>query len=144
MSSFKIIDFYNSGAQVVVKGFTSGGVDMTHTFGSTPAVAVPDKDIGYQPKPNSKLAKGASYDELEHEGNRHLLLKGGHVYAVKLGEATHVVSAEEGHLILPLPAEAVVEVDEYDEAVHGPQTPADEGDDEDLAGDDEDAADEEE
>ena len=144
--NFKIIDFYNSGAQVIATGKKVGGVDMSRTFGAAPVRTTPDREIGYEPKPNSKLADGASYDELVHGGKRHLLLKGGHVYAVKIGEGDmHVISAEEGHLSLPLPAGAEVEVEEYDAETHGtPAVEPDEGDDEDAAGDDDDAADEEE
>lgn len=115
MTSFKIIDFYNSGAQVVVPAVA---VDMTHTFGAS-AGGAEDEQIGYEPRGNAKLAEGAAYDELEHAGARHLLLKGGHVYAVKVADDLHVISAEEGHLSLPLPKDAEVDVEEYDEEIHG-------------------------
>lgn len=110
---FEIIDFYNQGAQVQVAAQT---VDMTHTFsgGSESSDSEP-KQIGYEPRGNSKLADGAAYDELEHDGQRYLLLKGGYVYDVTVNGEDHVISAEEGHLSLPLPKDAEVEVDEHDE-----------------------------
>lgn len=111
MSSFKIVDFYNSGAQVQVPVEAS---DMTHTFSGGVDGGGEPEEIGYHPRGNSKLAEGAAYDELEYEGKRHLLLKGGHVYAVKVNGEQHVISAENGHLSLPLPADAEIEVDEYD------------------------------
>lgn len=117
MSNFKIVGFYNKGArvQVVVPG---RGVDMRRSF---TAKRVPDSviEIGYKPRPNSKLASGPSYDELEHEGDRYLLLKGGHTYAVRVGDSDHVISAEDGHIALPLPRDVDVDVDEYDEEKHG-------------------------
>jgi hypothetical protein len=139
-TSFEIVDFYNGGAQVEIPAQT---VDMTHTFsGGADADAEPTQ-IGYEPKANSKLADGAAYDEIKHDGQRWLLLKGGYIYAVKFNSEQHVVSAEEGHIQLPIPKGAHVEVDEYDEELHG--VAPEDGDDEDAVGDDEDdAADEEE
>lgn len=135
---FKIVNFYNSGAQVVVKGQPAGRVDMARTFTVTKGKATPDREIGYEPKPNSKLAKGAAYDELEHRGTRHLLLKGGHVYHVVIDGEQHVISAEDGHLSLPVRKNATVEVEEYDADLHGQDNDNDgEGSEDDGAADEE-------
>ncbi len=113
MSSFTVVDFYNGGAQVQIPAST---IDMTHTFGGGGDGGEEAEEIGYHPRGNSKLVEGASYDELEHDGKRYLLLKGGYVYDVKVGDKEHVISAEEGHISLPVPAKAEVEVDEHDDA----------------------------
>lgn len=142
---FQIIDFYNGGAQVQLP---AQSVDMTSTFTAVVGDGEPT-ELGYEPKGNSKLAEGAAHDEIKVDGKRHLLLKGGHIYAVHFNSTQHVVSAEEGHISLPIPKGAHVEVEEYDEEKHAAPSDdedanGDEGDDEDAAGDDEDAADEEE
>lgn len=110
----KVIEFYNQGAQVVIE---SPAVDMTHAF--TASGTGETIQVGYEPKSNSKVVEGPAHDIIEHEGSRRLALKGGHVYSVTIvkGEddiEAHVISAEHGHLLLPLPKDALVEVVEYD------------------------------
>lgn len=114
MSTIDIIDFYNGGAQVTK---TSGGIDMTHSFGASGTGET--EEIGYVPKANSKKVEGPAHDTLEIDGKPHLLLKGGHVYDVAIGKEgaedieVHVISAEEGHVSLPLPKGASVDVTEH-------------------------------
>lgn len=102
----KIIEFYSKGAQVVVE---SAGVDMASTFTSGPAE---DQQIGYVPTSKAKPVDGAAHDTINHGGSEHLLLRGGYIYEVELriGDVVKqdVVSAEHGHLALPLPAGAKV------------------------------------
>ena len=102
----KIIEFYKKGARVVVEG--RSGIDPL-TF--APA-ASGDEDIAYVPSGQAKVVEGAAHDLLVHGGVTYLLLRGGHVYEVTLdiGGVTKedVVSAEHGHLSLPLPAGAKV------------------------------------
>ena len=109
----EIIDFYNKGAQVQVP---TEGVNMTHSF--TASGSGEPREIGYVPKPNSGKPEGAAFDVIEHRGKSHLLLKGGHIYSVRLDAdgPAHVISAEEGHVALPLPAGAadLLDVEEYD------------------------------
>lgn len=114
MSTFNIIDFYNSGAQVQIPA--RGGGNMRTNFTAGGGGGGDPVEIGYEPRGNAKLAEGASYDELEHGGKRYLLLKGGYVYDVKVGDDEHVISAEEGHISLSLPKDAEIEVDEHDDA----------------------------
>lgn len=113
MSAFEIINFYNSGAQAQVP---SKSTNMTNTFTAAAGGGEP-LEIGYEPKPNSKLASGASHDIVEHEGVRYLLLKGGHVYSVTIvvGDSisVDVVSAVHGHLSVPLPSGAEIDVVEH-------------------------------
>jgi hypothetical protein len=103
----KIIEFYNKGAQVVVE---SAGTDMSHSF--TAGIAE-EQQIGYVPAGKAKPVDGAAHDTIEHDGKSYLLLRGGYVYDVKLriGDVVKedVVSAEHGHLALPLPAGATVD-----------------------------------
>jgi len=112
----EIVDFYKSGAQVVVRTEAS---DMTHSFTAS-TDGGEDVQIGYVPAGRAKPVSGAAHDIIEHEGERYLLLKEGHVYDVTIvaGDAisSDVVSAEHGHLSLPIPAAAEVEVVEHDDA----------------------------
>lgn len=122
---FNVIDFYNSGAQVQVP---TSKIDMTHSFGG--GGDGEPKEIGYEPKANSKLVDGPSHDMVEYEGARYLLLKKGHVYEVELVTAdgkdniSEVISAEEDHVTLALPASVLdVEVEEYEETAETPNAP---------------------
>ena len=157
----EIVDFYNQGVQVQVP---TEAVNMTHSFTAT-GTGEP-KEIGYVPKSNSKKVEGPAHDIIEHDGKTLLALKEGHVYSVTLlGEDAdpdnpaldvHTISAEEGHVLLPLPDNTIAEVVEYDPTAEPETTPEEQsvteadasegklGDDEDAAGDDENAADEEE
>lgn len=103
----KIIEFYKKGAQVVVE---SAGTDMSSTFTTG---AAEDQQIGYVPSASTKPVEGAAHDTIKHGGKSYLLLRGGYVYDVRLriGDVVKedVVSAEHGHLALPLPAGATVE-----------------------------------
>lgn len=112
----EIINFYNQGAQVQIP---TAKTDMTHTF-SGGGDGDP-KEIGYEPKANSKLAEGAAHDTLDYDGHTYLLLKGGHVYSVKIGdsEETETISAEEGNIALVLNVGTEVEVKEYEPPAPG-------------------------
>jgi hypothetical protein len=102
----KIIEFYNKGAQVVVESSVG---DMNRTFSSG---AAEDVQIGYVPTSKAKVVDGPAHDTIEHGGKTHLLLRGGYIYEVELriGDVVKqdVVSAEHGHLALPLPNGAEV------------------------------------
>lgn len=102
----RIVEFYTKGAQVVVEG---SGVDMNNSFTSG---AAEDVQIGYVPTGKAKVVDGPAHDTIDHGGKKLLLLRGGYIYEVELriGDVVKqdVVSAEHGHLSLPLPAGAEV------------------------------------
>lgn len=102
MSTFEIIDFYKSGAQVVVE--TAGG-NMTTSFEGGGSGDI--KDIGYVPKGSAKPVSGPAHDVISHGGSDHLLLKGGHVYEVLLEngdtETVDNISALGGHISVKVP-----------------------------------------
>ena len=89
----EIIDFYNKGAQVQVP---TEGVNMTHSF--TASGSGEPREFGYVPKPNSGKPEGAAFDVIEHRGKSHLLLKGGHIYSVRLDAdgPAHAASVRSG------------------------------------------------
>lgn len=114
----KVVDFYNQGAQVQIE---HPGVDMTHSFTAGGSGEV--EEIGYVPKSNSGRPQGAAHDIIEHDGKSLLALKEGHIYDVTIvgpddtPETTplvHAISAEHGHVLLPLPTGSIAEVVEHD------------------------------
>lgn len=122
MSHIEIVEFYNQGAQVRLHTPGSGGrgLSMKTFTGGASGKVVPAKveEIGYEPKANSKPAKGASHDILERGGKKSLLLKSGHAYDVIITHADgrvtdHTISAEVGHIVLPLPHGAEILVSEH-------------------------------
>jgi hypothetical protein len=128
----EIIEFYNKGAQIQIQ---HPGVDMTHSFTASGSGEV--EQIGYEPKGNAKPVEGPAHDIIEHDGKTLLALKGGHTYSVTLvGEEdkpdapplVHTISAEEGHVLLPLPANMLADVSEYDPNAQpeAPEQPAEE------------------
>jgi hypothetical protein len=112
-----VIGFYNKGVRVVIPG-AAGGIDRHRSFGGGGASA--DVELGIVPAKNAKLVTDAAHGVIKHDGVEHLVLNAGHVYEVAMLvggiEKNDVVSAEHGHVILPLPkgaeivsVEAVVE-----------------------------------
>jgi len=102
----KIIDFYKKGARVVIE--RSAGINPLTLAAGTGG----EEDIAYVPSGGAKVVEGPAHDTIVHAGTTYLLLRGGYVYEVLLdingSEKSDKISAEHGHLILPIPAGASV------------------------------------